>query len=200
MLDFQQKGKVKMGKIVLARHGQSKANAEGIISGSLDTPLTPKGESEADTLGRTVFESDLSIEHILCSPLTRAVETAKRCSRILMVPVTILPCLVERHHGILEGRHFSEIPELAMEYKVMGGLTYIIDANGAENYEALCARATNALEEIKQAILSLAITRDTLVICHAALMRAIVTVHRGKTYRDVFELHSVKNCGYVVLE
>ncbi|MDA8747505.1 phosphoglycerate mutase family protein [Litoreibacter sp.] len=64
--------------IYLIRHGQSEFNA--VFKGSrdpmiFDAPLTSLGQSQAeDTRAKA---ADLNVSHIICSPLTRAIQTAR---------------------------------------------------------------------------------------------------------------------------
>ena len=62
--------------IHLIRHGQSEFNALFDGTGDpmiFDAPLTPLGQEQAELARETVAE--LEIAHIICSPLTRAIQT-----------------------------------------------------------------------------------------------------------------------------
>jgi len=79
--------------VYLIRHGQSAFNAvysEAEQKGSdpliFDAPLTPLGEAQADQVRAEV--SGLGIKQVICSPLTRAVQTALRIFADL-APITI---------------------------------------------------------------------------------------------------------------
>ncbi|MFD2205876.1 histidine phosphatase family protein [Kiloniella antarctica] len=79
--------------IYLIRHGQSEFNAvakDGIDPLIYDAPLTALGRAQADEAREKV--RDLGIEQVICSPLTRAVQTALRIFEDT-VPIT-----VEAHH------------------------------------------------------------------------------------------------------
>ena len=64
-----------MTTFYIIRHGQSEANAKGILQGSqIDTPLTELGRSQAQvTLSK--LETD-NFDAIYASPLLRAAQTA----------------------------------------------------------------------------------------------------------------------------
>ncbi|MCY4335337.1 MAG: phosphoglycerate mutase family protein [Litoreibacter sp.] len=64
--------------IYLIRHGQSKFNADYDGTGDplwWDAGLTEKGCAQA--IGLRDTSADLGIEHLICSPLTRAIQTAQ---------------------------------------------------------------------------------------------------------------------------
>ncbi len=103
--------------IYLIRHGQSEFNAvarDGIDPLIYDAPLTELGRAQADATRAQV--KDLGIEQVICSPLTRAVQTALRIFE------GTTPISVEAHHREMVcnscdvGRH----PEiLALEFPTL---------------------------------------------------------------------------------
>ncbi|PTX55971.1 broad specificity phosphatase PhoE [Litoreibacter ponti] len=67
-----------MSKIHLIRHGQSEFNAAYTGNGDVmifDAPLTERGHTQAKATRHRV--ADLGIETVICSPLTRAIQTAR---------------------------------------------------------------------------------------------------------------------------
>ncbi|KRN08725.1 histidine phosphatase family protein [Liquorilactobacillus mali] len=66
-----------MTTLYIVRHGQSEANAAGILQGSLiDTPLSEKGQVQAKHV-RDAFEKKmLHFDLVFASPLLRAAQTA----------------------------------------------------------------------------------------------------------------------------
>jgi broad specificity phosphatase PhoE len=61
--------------IYLIRHGETRANREGVFRGRLDLPLSERGCEQARRLG--AWFADKTVEKILVSPLQRAVQTAE---------------------------------------------------------------------------------------------------------------------------
>ena len=80
------------------RHGQSEfnqaMNLHGRDPGIHDAPLTDKGREQARRAAERLAEHE--IEHILCSPYTRALQTTEIIVETLKVPVTIEPLVAER--------------------------------------------------------------------------------------------------------
>lgn len=188
-----------MGKIILARHGQDEDNAKGILNGRRNAPLTALGINQAHDLAHKLMKTELRIRHVFSSPLYRAFRTAGICSLYLGASHTILECLIERNHGILEGHPYSDIPLLAKSYKVAYGFTYVVEVEGGEGYPELCERARGVLLEIKSEILKLKIHGDVLVISHGAISRALETVHKGLGHENIFDSPSFSNCEIRIL-
>ncbi|HEY9703509.1 MAG TPA: histidine phosphatase family protein, partial [Allocoleopsis sp.] len=66
----------KKTRVVIVRHGQSSYNKEQRIQGRCnDSILTEKGQADAIKLGTVL--SNLSFDHVFCSPLQRAKHTAE---------------------------------------------------------------------------------------------------------------------------
>jgi glucosyl-3-phosphoglycerate phosphatase len=84
--------------MILLRHGQSQFNlhfhATGVDPGIVDAPLTPLGHEQAETASRALAGEGL--RRILCSPLTRALQTAAPVAARLNLPVLVTPAVRER--------------------------------------------------------------------------------------------------------
>lgn len=66
-----------MTTLYIVRHGQSQANAAGILQGSqVDTPLTIKGQQQAQLVGQQLAARKISFDLVVASPLLRAAQTA----------------------------------------------------------------------------------------------------------------------------
>ena len=190
-----------MGRIILARHGQDKDNAKNILNGRRNAPLTALGITQAYELADKLRKAkNLNIKHIFSSPFQRAVRTADICSRNLFVPHTILDCLIERSHGILEGHPYSDIKLLAKSFKEIYGNIYVLEVEGGEGYPELCERAKSVLSEIRNKMAEMNISGDVLVISHGAISRAMTIVHQGLTHNEIFNATSFSNCEFRVLE
>jgi broad specificity phosphatase PhoE len=96
--------------LTLVRHGQSAANASGLIDTSTPGPeLTPKGWCQA-----TIAATQLAPNHydgIYASSMIRTQETATPTAQTLGEPVTVLSGLREIEAGQYEGTPESNIPQ-----------------------------------------------------------------------------------------
>jgi broad specificity phosphatase PhoE len=97
------------GKLLLVRHGQTRANIDRVWHGHTDTPLTPLGQQQAQRLGGYFRHYLPAIDAIYASPLQRARITAEHIAAAAGLTVTLDPRLVEQGMGEWEGRSFREL-------------------------------------------------------------------------------------------
>jgi broad specificity phosphatase PhoE len=95
--------------LTLVRHGESVANAQGLLLGRIDAPLTEHGLAQAaaasQLLGQPVVE-------LRSSPLSRALDTAAALGAALglEMPVDIDSQWVEVDYGEFDGQPLRDIP------------------------------------------------------------------------------------------
>ena len=91
------------------RHGQTTANRDGVRSGAeSDTRMTELGREQVLAAGRILHDLDVTPALILCSPLSRTIETAQLINARLGLDIRIEPGLVERRLGDWNGRSVEE--------------------------------------------------------------------------------------------
>ncbi|EKB5511874.1 2,3-diphosphoglycerate-dependent phosphoglycerate mutase [Listeria monocytogenes] len=98
-------------KLILIRHGESKANKENIFTGWLDVDLSVNGEKEAHNAGKKLKNLDISIDKVYTSVLKRAIKTTNIIldeSDNSYLPVIKNWRLNERHYGALQGLNKTE--------------------------------------------------------------------------------------------
>lgn len=83
------------------RHGETEANAAGLVAGSLETPLTAKGRAQAEQVAEALAREPIAA--IWSSPRSRARDTAQPVADRLGLAVRCLDELAERHWGEWEG-------------------------------------------------------------------------------------------------
>ncbi len=66
-----------MTNIYIIRHGQNEDNAEGILNGHRDMPLTEIGENQALQLAEELKSMNIHIDKVYSSPLQRAYRTGE---------------------------------------------------------------------------------------------------------------------------
>ncbi len=133
------------------RHGETEANLNRTVAGSLDVPLTTLGLEQARIAARAL--EGVGITAIYSSTLTRARDTAACIAPALHLPVTASADLCERSWGELEGR-----PRLD---RLHGKLPA-----GAEASEAFAARVLAGLAAIPA-------TGVPLVVAHSGVFRVL---------------------------
>ncbi len=157
-----------MKHLYFVRHGLSVMNEEGKYAGSADTPLTDIGREQAKKAGKHINENSIPIDIIICSPLSRAHETAKLIAVEMGYDheqIIIHDGLVERHFGVLEGIDSSESGISRSEYmEDPFALDHIEDV---EKIVDLQHRANLVFEELRS------MPHETiLVVSHGAFGRA----------------------------
>lgn len=99
-------------KIYFVRHGQTKANKEGLLIGQWDIPLNDTGKQQAKNAG-LILKNKTEIKKIDCiiaSPLIRTMQTAKSISQITGVKKIITNNdIMERDEGDWEKKSYWEV-------------------------------------------------------------------------------------------
>jgi broad specificity phosphatase PhoE len=91
--------------LILIRHGESVANAQGLLLGRTDAELTQKGMAQASSVGQLLRDPVLELR---TSPLSRARDTAALMA--IDVPVEVDERWVEVDYGEYECQPLSDIP------------------------------------------------------------------------------------------
>jgi 2,3-bisphosphoglycerate-dependent phosphoglycerate mutase len=113
--------------LTFLRHGESSGNAQGLIQGQSDHPLTEKGIYQARALASFWQDQGISFDLIISSPLLRARQTAEEIANELIAPVEFDPQWMERGFGDIEDRPFDVIrhetpqPNFFHPYEQIGG-------------------------------------------------------------------------------
>jgi broad specificity phosphatase PhoE len=90
--------------LILVRHGESTANAAGLLVGRFDAPLTERGVAQARTIGPVLED----VSRLVSSPLARARDTAEALGTGL--PVEIDDRWVEVDYGEFDGQPLGSVP------------------------------------------------------------------------------------------
>jgi broad specificity phosphatase PhoE len=91
--------------LILVRHGESTGNADGLLLGRIDAPLTPRGLAQAETVGPLVAGAT----RLISSSLQRARRTAEALGTGL--PVEIDDRWIEVDYGEFDGRPLTSVPD-----------------------------------------------------------------------------------------
>jgi probable phosphoglycerate mutase len=171
--------------LLLVRHGQSQANAAGLLLGRADSPLTELGRLQAEALGEVLASRATAACRILTSPLQRARQTAdaiasayagatahaagstSTTSPRALPEVSVDGRLVELDYGELEGMAPSKLPPGLWEH-------WCSDATwrppGGETLWEVTARVSAACEELAAE----AAQGEVIVVSHVSPIKAAV--------------------------
>jgi broad specificity phosphatase PhoE len=129
-------------QVWLVRHGETEWSKSGRHTGTTDLPLTDTGKDQARALRGML--AGVSPVLVLCSPLTRAQETA-RLAGLRVDEIT--PDLAEWNYGAYEGRTTAEIRR-----ERPGWSLWADGAPDGETPEQVGERADRVLGRVVQAV------------------------------------------------
>jgi broad specificity phosphatase PhoE len=100
-------------KLIFVRHGQSEANAAGILAGQeIDSPLTDMGREQVRA---TREKLTMHIDRIISSPLSRAAQTAAIINEELGLPLEYRDEIKEISNGSLSSHTWAEAIEITRD-------------------------------------------------------------------------------------
>jgi broad specificity phosphatase PhoE len=139
------------------RHGETDWNAQNLSQGNVEVPLNANGLAQARLAAERLRGRDIAT--IVCSPLSRARDTANIAAAVLGLPVAIDDGLREVSFGVKEGQPMA------------GWFPHWIDGSftpdGAETFAELGARAVAAINRV------VTLPGPVLVVSHGALFRSL---------------------------
>lgn len=192
--------------LILARHGQSEANAAGMLVGRADSPLTDLGRRQADAIGAALAKqaqvTGRSIGRLISSPLGRAEETAARIAAAysagdgLRVEVEVEERLTELDYGELDLVQVGSVGAATWKaWRSDSGFR----PPGGETLDELASRINSLLEDL----LPLAAGRDghedVVLISHVSPIKAAIAraldVGIGISWRMSLSVASISRIG-----
>lgn len=170
------------------RHGESTSNYGELITGQQDVPLTDLGREQARAAGQTIAAQGITLDHIICSSLMRAHDTAKIIAREIGFPedqIQVNDLVIERSFGTLEGKPKMSPAVLDDE---------LIQKSGGELDLQIRERAQKLLDSLKDA------KGNVLIVSHTGFgrrLRAVVehiSTHESQNFKnaeltDLGEIH-----------
>jgi broad specificity phosphatase PhoE len=186
-----------MLKIYIARHGQNEDNANGILNGHRDMPLTAIGEKQAHELADGIKDAELTFDAVYTSPLSRAKKTAEVvCETLGLNKPVVLDSLIERDFGTMTGQLASDIERLcAPDIVKTETITYFLSPPGAETFPELLERASRALNQIRTEHP----TGSVLLVTHGDFGKMIYASYYGLPWQDMLTMFHFGNCELLLL-
>ncbi len=130
----------------ILRHGETLWNVEGRMQGHLDSPLTHHGREQARRQGEILHRAGAAGLPLYCSPLGRAIETA-RLALPECVPIIDVR-LAEVAMGAWQGLSHAEILTASPDTEVAhGAFLWKFAAPGGERLEEMRARVAGFLDD-----------------------------------------------------
>jgi broad specificity phosphatase PhoE len=166
---------------ILARHGESHLNVAGRVNAdpTRDPGLTPRGEEQAEELGRQI--AALEIELAVTSRFPRAQSTALIALAGREVPQIVMPELDDVKIGELEGRTIADYREWKSHNSRRDAFP------GGESLDDAAKRFAGAFKHLLDRP-----ERIVLVVCHEIPVRYAGNAAAGSESLDG-PLHDVRN-------
>ena len=177
-----------MRVFLLARHGQSLFNVDGVVNGDplRDRGLSERGIEEAERLGAQI--SPVGVDVVLLSPFPRAVQTANIALARREVPHELDEELGDIRLGDLEGWSVADY----RAYKCHGDRD--LRFPGGESLNDAALRYAGAYERLLARS-----ERVTLVVCHEIPVRYAVNAASGSDQLDA-PFHEIANAAPYVFD
>jgi len=138
-----------MTSVYVVRHGETAWNKEEIFRGRTDISLNDIGFREAELVGEYLKGKDIHV--IYSSPLSRAMETARRIAQVFNLKVQPLEGIIDMSFGKWEGLPLKEVQTRDGElYRQWREQPHLVTLPGGESLDEVRVRAMAALEEVIQ--------------------------------------------------
>lgn len=182
-------------RIFLVRHGETDWNLAGRLQGSHDIPLNDLGREQAADTARVIdrLSGDPHPLAYVASPLSRASQTMQIMRAELGLPPDDFrrePRLKEINFGRWEGYSWPELRRrdpATLALRDADPWNYV--PPGGESYLMLCARVIAAINEID---------RDTVVVSHGGVVRAMLHMLAGMPPEQAVELPVRQGAVYLI--
>jgi broad specificity phosphatase PhoE len=156
------------------RHGATDWNRRGLFQGRTDIPLNDDGIAQAHDAAKRL--QPIPLDHIVSSPLFRAVKTAEIVAAASSRPLSIDAGIIECDFGSLEGK---SIREAMAQHGITAweDLVSILPADG-EAWTAVSARALSCVNKW----LDHHPQGEILFVCHDAVMQSMAAALCGRWF------------------
>ena len=186
-----------MLRIYLARHGQDEDNANGLLNGRRDMPLTEIGVKQAEDLAVAIGRFGLKFTAIYSSPLARAMKTAQIVAEATGNPApVVMPDLIERDFGAMAGKPIAAVQGLPpADVLYASPVTYFLHPEGGETFPQAIVRAQKVLDHIYSHVPD----GDILLVTHGDIGKMIYALYYRLKWRDVLATFHLGNADLLVM-
>ena len=180
--------------IIVVRHGQDEDNVRGILNGHRDLNLTEYGKTQMRSAAAQLLH--FQPDKIVTSPLKRAYTSAQIIAEYLgCTNLTVCPELIERDFGCLTGKPIADIPRYATQVLFVDGVHYFLEAEGAESFPALLARAARVLKGLQATYPS----KNIVVMTHVDMAKMLRAAYYGWSWLRGLKTPHLKNACLIYL-
>jgi len=177
-------------KLIIARHGETASNRDGLVLGRSDSFLTIQGLATVRRMPKMF--TDYKPEVLLSSVLGRAAYTATIYSERLGLPLYFTPTLAELSCGVWEGLRRSD----AGADRAFLRNTWTERPAGGESFADAETRVTSLIAEIR----AMANRSVILIVGHSAVNRVLLKIWLELEPQVAIRLLSPHDAIYIVEE
>lgn len=135
-----------MSELVLARHGETEWNVEGVFRGRIDLELNQTGIKQAELLAGYLSEE---IEAVYSSPLKRATKTAEAVAHRHNLRVEVSPGLIDCDFGQWQGLSLEEVKhKYSQLYRQWAESPQLVKIPGGESLDGVRERALKVVNGV----------------------------------------------------
>jgi alpha-ribazole phosphatase len=184
-----------MALFYFLRHGETVWNAEGLLCGSTDVPLSEAGWQQGRLLAQRL--KSIPVEALYSSPMVRTRETARLIGEATGREPEMDDRLVELNYGAWEGRTYEEIkrtdPVTLSAWQADPGRAA---PPGGESGEQLIQRVTPFLD----AIVSRYTHGNVVVVSHKTVCRLVICHALGLPLSEYRRRLAMENAAMNILQ
>lgn len=170
-------------EILLTRHGQTEWNALKKVQGKADIELNKNGIEQANNI-KVILKNE-NIDLIVCSPLTRAMQTAKIINSDRNLPMVFDERLSERDFGEFEGMSNTEF-----DYEAFWSYKQNLQYQKAENIREFFKRVYVFLDDMNLKYKD----KRILLVAHGGISIPIYCYFNGIPDKDTLLGLALENC------
>lgn len=170
-------------EVLLTRHGQTEWNALKKVQGKADIELNGKGIEQANNT--KILLKNERIDLIVCSPLIRAIQTAKIINNDRNIPIVFDERLYERDFGEFEGMSNTDF-----DYESFWSYKQNIQYQKAENIREFFQRVYSFLDDIHLKYKN----KRILLVAHGGISIPVYCYFNGIPDRDSLLNLALENC------
>lgn len=186
-----------MSTLLLVRHAQSQANADGVLAGRLPGyRLSDTGRKQAEGLAQRLQQVPLCA--VYTSPITRCQETAQTvASPHELVPI-VAEQLTECDYGDWSGGALKELAE-RKEWQTVQRVPSAATFPGGENLKAMSDRAVATINYLRQEVMAEHGDKSVWAVCsHGDVIKSVVAHYLGLHF-DLFQRLAISTASVSVV-
>ena len=184
-----------MVRIILQRHGQSRANETSVFAGHLDVELTETGKKQAEISADYIVQN-YKIDKIYSSDLKRAYDTAQAVAGRICKDVTAKKELREIFAGEWDGQLFDDLQvKYKADYAVWLSDIGKAECTGGETVKQFSERIISAITDIAKENDG----KTVLIAIHATPIRVMQCVCKNLPIEDMKKVPWVTNASVTVI-